>query len=597
MAALHFVQKLGTMAQGYDQRARGMGQTLIQWVRRSVVGMMLAAALPALVQSADYAGPYLAGRVAGVQGDFGALAEFHARALSKDPQNVQILASLVQAYVALGQFDRAATVGKVLEAQGAVSQSARIAILASLAAKPDFTQIEARINDGKGVGSLINHLVGAWALYGMGEVQAARTALARPATDPAVAQISQLHLAYLHALDGDYDAALQVLDNTDGGNIVRDPRAALAKAQILSANGQGNAALDFASQWLGGTPVGQAFIRDLQSGARPEFTMLGSPRDAMAEVFFTIAAALADEDAGELALGFANAALHIRPDLTDAQLVQADILLKMDSPLRAAESFAKVPRQHPSFFQAELGRIEALIAADDIDGALQAYDGLTIDFAQNAQLWLAKGDLLRRENRFADAISAYNLAVSLQSADDGRAWYAYYVRGIARERAGQWGDAEQDLRKAIGLFPQNAHALNYLGYSLIIQDQNLDEALDLIRKAVNLAPNNGYILDSLAWGLYRLGQADAAVAYMEKAAEILPTDPVINDHLGDILWAVGRKREAHFHWRRALSFITDETDLNEVSPDNLRDKLQYGQRAELAPKPVVQKIPAPKARP
>ena len=102
--------------------------------------------------------------------------------------------------------------------------------------------------------------------------------------------------------------------------------------------------------------------------------------------------------------------------------------------------------------------------------------------------------------------------------------------------------------------PDQPQVLNYLGYMLIEQKENLVEALGMIRKAVKISPQSGYIIDSLAWGLYQLGRYSEAVEPMEKAIELEPDDPIVNDHLGDILWKIGRKREAYFQWKKALLF-------------------------------------------
>ena len=98
----------------------------------------------------------------------------------------------------------------------------------------------------------------------------------------------------------------------------------------------------------------------------------------------------------------------------------------------------------------------------------------------------------------------------------------------------------------------------------------------MIERAVAARPNSGAIVDSLGWGLFRTGRYEDAVTQMERAVELMPIDPILNDHLGDTYWAVGRKREAEFQWRRSLSFITDDTDLEEMKPDRVRRKLEVG---------------------
>jgi Flp pilus assembly protein TadD len=114
--------------------------------------------------------------------------------------------------------------------------------------------------------------------------------------------------------------------------------------------------------------------------------------------------------------------------------------------------------------------------------------------------------------------------------------------------------------------------LNYLGYSMVEQGSDLDEALAMIEQAVAGQPDDGYITDSLGWVLYRLGRYEEAVPHMLRAVELTPDDPIINDHLGDVLWKVGRNREAQFQWRRALSF----GPAADLDMDRVRRKIEVG---------------------
>ena len=95
----------------------------------------------------------------------------------------------------------------------------------------------------------------------------------------------------------------------------------------------------------------------------------------------------------------------------------------------------------------------------------------------------------------------------------------------------------------------------------------------MIERAVDLRPNDGYIIDSLGWAHYRLGNYELAVNYLEQATEVLPGDSTINDHLGDALWWVGRRVEANFQWRRALTLGTEE-DAGII--EAIKKKLEHG---------------------
>ena len=167
---------------------------------------------------------------------------------------------------------------------------------------------------------------------------------------------------------------------------------------------------------------------------------------------------------------------------------------------------------------------------------------------------------------------AYDAAIALVPDPQPVHWVLYYTRGISNERAGNWPAAEADFREALVLSPDQPMVLNYLGYSLVEQGRDLDEALDMIERAVAGQPDDGYITDSLGWVLYRMGRYEEAVPHMLRAVELTPDDPIINDHLGDVLWKVGRIREAEFQWRRALSF----GPAPDLDMDRVRRKLEVG---------------------
>ena len=99
----------------------------------------------------------------------------------------------------------------------------------------------------------------------------------------------------------------------------------------------------------------------------------------------------------------------------------------------------------------------------------------------------------------------------------------------------------------------------------------------MIEKAVAADPQQGYIIDSLAWAYFRLGRYDDALEPMEKASLLEPVDPIVTDHLGDVYWMVGRKLEAQFQWRRALSFGPTEADAKRIN-----SKLEVGLDAVMA---------------
>jgi tetratricopeptide (TPR) repeat protein len=116
---------------------------------------------------------------------------------------------------------------------------------------------------------------------------------------------------------------------------------------------------------------------------------------------------------------------------------------------------------------------------------------------------------------------------------------------------------EQDLRKILATQPDHVDALNALGYTLADKTDRLEEAKVYIERALSMKPDNPAILDSMGWVEFRLGNLQAALRFLQQAAE-LSDDPEIASHLGEVLWHMGETERAKAVWK----------DANEQDPDN-----------------------------
>jgi tetratricopeptide (TPR) repeat protein len=127
-----------------------------------------------------------------------------------------------------------------------------------------------------------------------------------------------------------------------------------------------------------------------------------------------------------------------------------------------------------------------------------------------------------------------------------------FMRGAMYERMKNYQQAEDEFKKALAINPDNASALNYLGYMLADRGVRLDEARDLIGKAVERDPKNGAYLDSLGWVLYRLNKLPEAEEKLREALEFMSRDPTVHDHLGDVYFKEGKIREAIAQWQNSV---------------------------------------------
>jgi tetratricopeptide (TPR) repeat protein len=166
---------------------------------------------------------------------------------------------------------------------------------------------------------------------------------------------------------------------------------------------------------------------------------------------------------------------------------------------------------------------------------------------QDLQLYLLEGELLRRAGLYQEAGEFYDAA--LEALPDSHE--LLYARALNAERLDDLAKAESDLQRIISADPDNAQALNALGYTLADRTQRYDEALGYIRRALELQPDAPEILDSMGWVQYRLGNYPEALNYLRRAVETMP-DAEIAAHLGEVLWVSGDQGAARVVWEEAL---------------------------------------------
>ncbi|WP_170438500.1 tetratricopeptide repeat protein [Ruegeria arenilitoris] len=557
---------------------------MVSLVRRTALAVFLATAAVVPVHADSGAGSYLAGRQAIYESDYKAAEEYYSKALIFDPGNTKLKESVLLARVALGDVERALPIAEDMEANEQPNQAARMVVSAKLVSDGKFDELLARDPENQGVGPLVDGLMTAWAHLGKGEMTKALAQFDEVAQQDGLREFALYHKALALASVGDFEGAEAIFAADDSIVARFSRRAALARVEVLSQLNRNDEALQFLENVFaaGSDPSIESYVDTLSAGGTLPFTHVGSATDGVAEVFFSVGAALNTEAAHDYVLLYARIATFLRPDHIDAILLSAELLEQLSQNDLAAEAYRKVPTDSSDFHAAELGRAEILAQSGKPDAAIEVLENLAARQPNLPSVHVALADLQRRQENYAAAVTSYDRAIELTETGSGGNWFLHYARGICHERLKAWDKAEADFRRALELNPDQPQVLNYLGYSLVERQEKLEEALDMIERAVAIQPDSGYIVDSLGWVLFRLGRYDEAVEHMERAVELMAVDPVVNDHLGDVYWAVGRTREADFQWRRALSFIDPEDTDGEADPDRIRRKLEVGLDAVLA---------------
>ena len=518
-------------------------------------------------------GPYLAGRKAMAENDFQAAAQYFTRAMTQDLGNIEIMESAVLAYIGTGDFARALAVARRLVSKDETNNLGLITLFTDAIQKENWDRAEQIIAGGGAAGPLIDGLASAWIAVGRGDMTTALQRFEDLTNTEGLAGFGLFHTSLALALAGDMERAEALLDDQAGLGLVQTKHTMLARAEVLVQLGQTDRAIAVLDSYLvqDAAPDVAHLRARIAAGETPAFSFVTSATEGVAEAFYGVGRALAGETDDVYTLVYSRIAQHLAPTKADPALLVAAILDDLDRHDLAVESFDAISSDDPLFRIAQLGRAAALDADGRTGEAIEILRALVGEYPELTDAHVDLGDMLRGEEQFAAAKEAYSTAISLMAEDEQNLWFVHFMRGIANDKLKDWPSAEADFRRALVLRPEQPQVLNYIGYSFVEMQTNLDEALEMIERAVELRPDSGYITDSLGWVLYRLGRYDEAVGWMEKAAELLPVDPTINDHLGDVFWAVGREREARFQWNRAMSFEPEEKDA-----DRIRRKLEVG---------------------
>ena len=174
-------------------------------------------------------------------------------------------------------------------------------------------------------------------------------------------------------------------------------------------------------------------------------------------------------------------------------------------------------------------------------------------------------NIYKNFEKYSISISYYNAVLS--KLDKNTETYAdtLYRRGSSFERLKDYSKSDRDLLESLSIIENDPYVLNYLAYSWLERNYNLDISIDMLIKAHKQKKDNPYITDSLGWAYYLKGEFETAEKYMVNALQLKPNDPVIMDHYGDVLWKLKRKLEARYLWSNAINSEEDhELDVKYV---------------------------------
>jgi len=178
----------------------------------------------------------------------------------------------------------------------------------------------------------------------------------------------------------------------------------------------------------------------------------------------------------------------------------------------------------------------------------------------------------KNAKKYKEAIKYYDQIITKFDINSELYAEILYRRGSSYERLGDYLNSDKDLLKSIEINPDDAYVLNYLAYSWLEREYKIDLSLQMLEKAYSEKSNDPYIIDSIGWAYYLIDDYVKAENFLKRAVELMPEDPIVNDHYGDILWKLDRKIQARYFWKNVLNL--NETK-NEMKKD-IKNKLIKG---------------------
>ena len=290
-----------------------------------------------------------------------------------------------------------------------------------------------------------------------------------------------------------------------------------------------------------------------------------------AEILYITANALSSQSIYTLSNFYLNLAKFLNEDFHSYDTLLAENFYKIKNFNEAKKiynSLSKKGEAYSWYSAKQLARIylqeeekeKAIkIISDTYDNLINKEIYETFDYAE----------FLKNNERFKESIKFYSEIISKVKNNHPLYAEATDGRGVAYERIGEWENAEKDLLASLKANPDQAYVINYLAYSWIEQGVKIEQSLSMLEKANKLRSNDPYIIDSLGWALFKLKRFKESKKYLQLAVRLMPGDPIVNDHYGDVLWKNGNEIQARYYWNYVLNLEKAEDELKKVIEEKL----------------------------
>ena len=311
---------------------------------------------------------------------------------------------------------------------------------------------------------------------------------------------------------------------------------------------------------------GKAWIDQNNFSNFKKFFSCKNHNDLISEFLFLISNLYSSQDRFVESNFYLNIANYLNPKFIFNNALIADNYYLNQNYDKAKESL-KVFDENTNFYYWFRIKKESQIISKQTDDSEKGLNYLMNEYAKienpNLKIIYDVANFHKRAEKYKEAIPFYSQVLSSIDVKSTTAAEILYRRGGSYERVKDYENSDKDLLASLQIDPDDAYVLNYLAYSWLERDYKIDEAMQMLEKAYAAKNNDPYIIDSIGWAYYLTNDYIKAEKFLKRAVQLMPNDPIVNDHYGDILWKLNRKIQARYFWNNVLDFKDAENEMIE----------------------------------
>ena len=299
-----------------------------------------------------------------------------------------------------------------------------------------------------------------------------------------------------------------------------------------------------------------------------------NPNHLISEFFYLIANLHASKNNYALSNFYLNLSLYLNSDFIFNNALLAENYFYLEDYQNSKKIYLKLDSKdsiYGWYAKTRLVRIKSKIENNEsaINFLNKSFNELDNPTVKN---YVDLANFFKDFEKYEESIKYYTKALNIISNDHLLYPKILHRRGMSYERLKLWEKSEDDLIQSLSLVPEEPYVLNYLAYSWLERNINLEKSMEMLEVAFNKKSEDPYIIDSLGWGMYLTGRYEEAEILLQKAVQLMPLDPIVNDHYADILWKLNKNLQANYFWNYVLNLETTEDEMK----DKIKEKLILG---------------------